>query len=349
MNIDSKPIEIFCGTGGVGKTTLATSRALNLASVGKTVLLITIDPAKRLKEILGIKEEYAGIPQNIKSQKLHVDQKTSPFSFDAMLMSPAMTLSRIGQDNNCGSSLNNPILNILMRPNGGMNEIMAVIEVQHHLDSKIYDTIILDTPPGKHFIDFLKSTKKIQHFFDQSFIDIFKYLGKSEKPGHPSKGIVSLMVSTGIKKLLSYLGKVTGQSFIETFIDAIIAIYKSKESFTRAMKFQEELSNKNISNWFLVTSVDQQKSSEASDLIDQASLFLNKNKFLILNKSLHAHLKKWDTENDPVLTELKTSMLNRETILKKSMKNKFNSILEFKEILDPSPEKHVHDLSIQWN
>ncbi|MBT6324576.1 MAG: AAA family ATPase, partial [Bdellovibrionales bacterium] len=58
--IKHKPIEIFCGTGGVGKTTLATSRALFLASKNLKVLLITIDPAKRLKQILSLNDDDSG-------------------------------------------------------------------------------------------------------------------------------------------------------------------------------------------------------------------------------------------------------------------------------------------------
>ena len=60
MTITTKSFEIFCGTGGVGKTTLAASRALAQASTGLRVLLITIDPARRLKDLLGLSENSIG-------------------------------------------------------------------------------------------------------------------------------------------------------------------------------------------------------------------------------------------------------------------------------------------------
>ena len=90
-------------------------------------------------------------------------------------MSPSHTFEEM----NLVNENKNKILEILMRPNGGMNEIMAIIEVQKHIDSNQYDAIILDTPPGKHFLDFLKATQKIDRFFDKSFIEIFKYFGRN--------------------------------------------------------------------------------------------------------------------------------------------------------------------------
>ena len=145
-----KKLEIFCGTGGVGKTTLATSRALFLGSKGKRVLLITIDPAKRLKQILNIKDQNAGKIETI-SSKLFTGFDDNNFTISALLMSPKATLCKILNVN----SIDNNVLNILTRPHGGMNEILSLVEVQFHIQEGKYDTIILDTPPGKHFIDFL--------------------------------------------------------------------------------------------------------------------------------------------------------------------------------------------------
>ena len=58
-------------------------------------------------------------------------------------------------------------------------KLCAVIEVQQHLEERQYDTIVLDTPPGKHFIDFLNASQKIDRFFDKNFVEVFKFFGKN--------------------------------------------------------------------------------------------------------------------------------------------------------------------------
>lgn len=348
--IPFKQIEIFCGTGGVGKTTLATSRAVYLASHNKKVLLITIDPAKRLKQILSLDEGTAGQVQSVSSNLFKDFKSNNEFFIDALLMNPKETILRIGRENGTTKDLENPIIEILTRPNGGMNEIMAIIECQYQLSLNKYDSIILDTPPGKHFIDFLESSRKIQNFFDKSFLEIFKFLGKKVESTDfkAPKRFVSLIVSSGVKKLLSYLEKVTGESFVETFIDAIIALYKNRESFISAINFQDTLAKQSKSNWFLVTSVEQSKISEASELQEQAETLMHGDNFLAINKCLGPYLESWSSIDNETLDKLKDSMRKRESELENFADEHFENIIKFPEVFESSPASHVSSLASKW-
>jgi len=342
----AKRFEVFSGTGGVGKTTLAAARAIDIARQGKRVLLITIDPAKRLRDLLKISEHDAG---NIVSTPDPLGIGES-LNLCTELMDPSKTFQRLAEIDNNQEVLDNRILKILTRPYGGLNEILAIVELNLQYQTGKFDSIVLDTPPGDHFLDFLDSTQRIKVFFDKSFIEIFNYLGKkidSSSLGF-GKNLMNKIVSSGVRKLLDYLKKVTGDKFVQDFIDAVGAIYQVKTPFINALELQETLKRPEKSNWYLVTSVEQKKLKAALDIKKNAHGLITKDTFVILNKCLHKDIKTWTPESNSQAMALKTSLVDKEESLKGTLFEHFNHILEFPEVLNLSPIEHIKELSQVW-
>lgn len=341
MGLEIKSFEIFCGTGGVGKTTLATSRALNLSQMGKRVLLITIDPAKRLKDLLGLKGDHVGDVTPVEIQGLKLD---------ALLMSPEKTIQRMAKQYNTPDLASNRIVQILSRPYGGMNEILSLVEVQMQFETGKYDVVVLDTPPGAHFLDFLEGVGKIRSFFNQNFVEIFSYL--SQKTASAGKkvfgfGLINKIVSSGVRKLLGYLQNVTGAEFIDDFIQAIHIIYQSREAFMKGLALQDKLKSRTECNWFLVTSVEQGKAQEAVEMKSHASEFIHQDHYLVLNKCLEQELRDW-SPSDESLNIVKKSLEGKEISLKQQLRGLFPEVLEFPEVISLSPTDHIQHLTEKW-
>jgi anion-transporting ArsA/GET3 family ATPase len=271
-------IEIFCGTGGVGKTTLSCSRAIYHVARGKNVLLMTIDPSLRLKELVGINEVGEICPVNLESLP-------SQGKLSALLLDPEKSITRkIERQNISSDILKHPFLKQLFSKEGGMFEIMGLIEVQQNLELGLYDVIVLDTAPGAHFVDFLKSIKKIENFFQNKMIKAVTGIKSSGKFSLVNIG--SGLFSQGLSKILSLLKQVTGEEFLETFISALQVMMNSRELFTDALKMPEVLSDPEISKWYIVCTSSVDKLQSILPLIEEAKGLSMVTPQVLLNKCL---------------------------------------------------------------
>jgi anion-transporting ArsA/GET3 family ATPase len=149
-------LHLFTGSGGVGKTTLSASWALALAHRGEKVALITIDPAKRLAQALGLRTLSGSLART----KLHPN-------LWAMMLDRAATSRRLVETYAQDIQISNKILSnryyqAFSTSLAGVQEMMAIHEVYEALYCGQYDAVVLDTPPAQHALDLLEVPKRLQ-------------------------------------------------------------------------------------------------------------------------------------------------------------------------------------------
>lgn len=324
-------VEIFCGTGGVGKTTISTSRALYLAQ-NKKCLLMTIDPSKRLKTLLNIQDE---------GEVLKISHKQS--QLDVILLSADKTFKSMGNHKT------NRILDILMKPNGGMHEIMSLIELNNQYQSKKYDVIILDTAPGGHFLDFLSSAERVRQFFDNRYIEFINQLNQNStfSPFNLAKKVIQ----SGLNPILSYLKKVTGENYVNEFIETIQIFFQYKNQFLQAIEMVKLMTKEDNCHWYLVTSTEHLKNEEAIALQKKAIEMNFRNGSAIINKF---NEDKWNSDllifkENPEAMAIIQSFIHRENYLSKMLSEHFKSIIKFPEVMIEDSSEQLQILINDWN
>ena len=341
MNAETK-IEIFCGTGGVGKTTLAAARAVFWGQLGKKVLLITIDPAHRLKQLFGLANSERGAICPI---KLDPEGEIA-----VQLMCPEATWKKIfpSTTDHQQHFQQNYILRILSRPDAGLLEILAMVEIKLQVQSQEWDLIIVDTPPGKSLLDFLDASNKISKFFQQTFIDFFQILNRKKQPR--ISNFASNFFQAGMEKLLKYLGQVTGDHFITNLVEAIYLVYTKKELFITTLDFQEHMKKSIATKWFLVAATGQYKIAELQSLDKKLTTQMHGTLTLIVNMCNETALLNWNIESNGNLKGLRNSLLQQEQTLKRQLTALFQyPMIEFSHCPSNDLGHQLSQLAGQWD
>ena len=156
-------VVVCCGAGGVGKTTTAAAMALRAAEYGRTVCVLTIDPAKRLAQALGV-SELGNTPQRVPlppevSGELHAMMLDMRRTFDEMVIQYS------GPDR-AQSVLDNQFYQTVATSLAGTQEYMAMEKLGQLLGQDRWDLIVVDTPPSRNALDFLDAPKRLGSFMD---------------------------------------------------------------------------------------------------------------------------------------------------------------------------------------
>ena len=265
--VASRRVIVCVGSGGVGKTTLAAALALAGARAGRRTLVLTIDPARRLADALGIEalgnEPQAidrallarlGVPEQGNLEAMMLDMKrTFDGLVDRFAESPE-TRERI---------LANPIYQHVSDALAGSAEYSAMEKVYELAARPELDLIILDTPPSQHALDFLEAPERLLGFLDSRFVQLLLH------PAFAAGRFGFRLFHRGLHQAFRLLERVSGLAFLEDLSEFLLLIEGMSEGFReRAHRVQALLFGADAA-FILAAGASEQSVAHAERFLDR--------------------------------------------------------------------------------
>jgi anion-transporting ArsA/GET3 family ATPase len=217
------------GSGGVGKTTTAAALALRAAMSGKRALVLTIDPARRLANSLGLREmgnaETRIEPSLFAQAGLHPRGEMWAMMLDLKHTWDELVRRQARSPQQAEAILGNQLYQTLSTAMAGSLEYMAMEKVYEVYNSGRFDLIVLDTPPTSNALDFLHASDRILDVLDNNAMRIV--LGPMLKAG--KFGFKLLAAPSGL--VLRTLGRFTGSDFLRDLAAFMMAFEGMYEGF----------------------------------------------------------------------------------------------------------------------
>ncbi len=221
-------IIVCCGSGGVGKTTTSAALALRAAERGRHVVVLTIDPARRLAQSMGI-EQLDNTPRPVPDLTWPKGTRKRPTKaprMDAMMLDMKRTFDEVVESQanpeKAQQILENPFYVALSSSFAGTQEYMAMEKLgQIYRDAErdgTYDLIVVDTPPSRSALDFLDAPERLSSFLDGRFIKLLLA---------PARGPARMM-TMGLQLFTSALTKILGAQVLQdlqTFVAAVDTLF----------------------------------------------------------------------------------------------------------------------------
>ncbi len=261
--LDDREVRILvcCGSGGVGKTTTAAALAVRAAERGRDVVVLTIDPARRLAQSMGL-TELDNVPRVVDG----VDTSAGG-SLEAMMLDMKRTFDEIVLDHadpvRAQQILDNPFYQSLSSSMAGTQEYMAMEKLGQLRRGDEWDLIVVDTPPSRSALDFLDAPKRLGSFLDGRVIRI---LAAPAKAG--GRGMFKV-VSAGFNIVTNVVTKVLGAQLLKDVSAFIAALDTMFGGFRERADATYKLL-KNPETRFLVVAAPE------SDALREASYFVER-------------------------------------------------------------------------
>ena len=253
--LEGKEICICAGAGGVGKTTTSAAIAVGMARRGLKVAVLTIDPARRLANSLGLPE------LGNEERQIELD---APGELWAIMLDAKSTFDEIVDKHAPDAAtrdavLSNRIYKELSTAVAGSQEYMAMEKLHELHEEGRFDLLVLDTPPTRNALDFLDAPDRLSRFIDSRALSFFLA---------PSRTGLKLF-SRGTGMLFSVLKRITGVDLLQDLSDFFASFGDMAQGFRERAKAVKKLLADDRTTFLLVT-------SPAHEAVEEAKFFRDK-------------------------------------------------------------------------
>jgi len=257
-NTDTEII-ICTGAGGVGKTTTAAALGVRAAELGRNVCVLTIDPARRLAQAMGL-TELDNTPRPVSG--------VSPGSLNAMMLDMKRTFDEVveahADPERSKQILENPFYQALSSSFAGTQEYMAMEKLgQLHQDDSPWDLIIVDTPPSRSALDFLDAPARLGSFLDGRFIRILT------APARGAGSAIGRIAALGFGIFTNVLSKILGAQVLSDIGTFVAAIDTTFGGFRERADATYELLKKPGTAFIVVAAPERDALREASFFVER--------------------------------------------------------------------------------
>ncbi|MFI7274292.1 ArsA family ATPase [Streptomyces sp. NPDC049879] len=216
-------IVVCCGSGGVGKTTTAAALALRAAERGRRVVVLTIDPARRLAQAMGL-TELDNVPRPVPGTASEAGGELFAMMLDMKRTFDEIVEAHTDRDR-AAAILANPFYQSLSAGFAGTQEYMAMEKLGQLAARGSWDLIVVDTPPSRSALDFLDAPQRMGSFLDGRFIRVL--MAPAKAGGRAGRKVMSLGAA-GLGMVTGTLGKVLGAGLlrdVQTFVAAMDTMF----------------------------------------------------------------------------------------------------------------------------
>ena len=255
--ISERSVIVCCGSGGVGKTTMAASIGLAAATLGKRVVVITVDPARRLGDALGLKDGLGADPARV----------TLPSDITgelwAMMLDPAIELERVirttaVRPGQADEALANPFTQSIATSLGGTQEYMATEAVYRLTTDEAFDLVVVDTPPSDKAMAVVEAPDVLVRFLDHQVFKLLMGTG----------GRAARLLSAATQPLLRAVGRVIGSNVLNDVVEFLRSFTGMEASFRQRAVTVQQMWRSDSTAFVLVAAPTSESLSEISRFND---------------------------------------------------------------------------------